>query len=275
MITRRIFCGAWFLQTHGNKKGIFPRGDAESHFQSIFVHVAMIYFFRPQTPEYTLLDEVKPETDWAAQARTVHTAWRKERRRNTRIITCLAILNVASVLLSIYLWTNTPSKEIDSFATGYSTDFGTYKEHFLDATNWIGPAKQFIEVEQVHFTGGPAFHADGKLYIPNPPKVNYVGQPSPEVDQAWEELIWGMPLPSLKLHLTTLGSYFSATEDEVKAQWPNNWEEFWDEMRGGYTVGVDMFHTLHCVVSGRTDSFREIVLHEPESTSAQLLPRAL
>jgi hypothetical protein len=40
-----------------------------------------------------------------------------------------------------------------------------------------------------------------------------------------------------------------ATEDEIKTKWPNDWQEFWDESKGGYTVGMDMFRILHCVIS--------------------------
>jgi hypothetical protein len=43
----------------------------------------------------------------------------------------------------------------------------------------------------------------------------------------------------------------------MKTQWPNDWQEFWDESKGGYTVGMDMFHTLHCVVSWQ---LRKIIL---------------
>jgi hypothetical protein len=62
------------------------------------------------------------------------------------------------------------------------------------------PARQHIGLEQVKFTGSPAFRPDGKLYIPNPPKVNYTGDPSPEIDRAGEELIWGKRLLTLEYH---------------------------------------------------------------------------
>jgi hypothetical protein len=44
------------------------------------------------------------------------------------------------------------------------------------------------------------------------------------------------------------GRYILATEEEMRDQWPDEWEEFWEEARGGYVVGFDMLHTLHCVV---------------------------
>jgi hypothetical protein len=53
------------------------------------------------------------------------------------------------------------------------------------------PSKEAIELELVTFTGGPAFDEDGEFYVPNPGNVDYVGDPSPEVDDAWAKLING------------------------------------------------------------------------------------
>jgi hypothetical protein len=45
-------------------------------------------------------------------------------------------------------------------------------------------------LEQVKFTGAPAFADDGSMVIPNPDPIEYNGD-SPEVDQAWNELTVG------------------------------------------------------------------------------------
>ena len=52
----------------------------------------------------------------------------------------------------------------------------------------LGPSKSAIEVEQVIFNGSPSFTEDGRIFIPNPGPVKYVGDPSPEIDEAWEYL---------------------------------------------------------------------------------------
>jgi hypothetical protein len=41
------------------------------------------------------------------------------------------------------------------------------------------------------FTGSPAFAKDGGFGVPHPGPISYVGDPSPAIDQAWEELTWG------------------------------------------------------------------------------------
>ena len=58
--------------------------------------------------------------------------------------------------------------------------------------DFVGPSRAHIELEQVTFTGGPSFTPNGTMYIPHPPKVQYVGEPRPEIDDAWEELTSGM-----------------------------------------------------------------------------------
>lgn len=37
--------------------------------------------------------------------------------------------------------------------------------------------------------------------------------------------------------LTTLDRYVLITEEEAKAQWPDNYKEYWHEKRGGYVIG--------------------------------------
>jgi hypothetical protein len=32
---------------------------------------------------------------------------------------------------------------------------------------------------------------NGTLYVPNPDKTKYVGEPSKEIDDNWEKLTWG------------------------------------------------------------------------------------
>jgi hypothetical protein len=54
-------------------------------------------------------------------------------------------------------------------------------------------AREYIQVEQRRFYGGPAFDEAGKLYIPDPDLLRYVGDPVqyPEVDDNWDNMTWG------------------------------------------------------------------------------------
>ena len=58
-------------------------------------------------------------------------------------------------------------------------------------SNFIVPAKAALRMKQVRFTGSPAFTDDGTFYVPNPGPVQYVGLPSPEIDEAWHQLTKG------------------------------------------------------------------------------------
>jgi hypothetical protein len=51
----------------------------------------------------------------------------------------------------------------------------------------------------------------------------YVGQPSHEIDSAWEELFWGR--------------YFSISEEEAKDLWGADYRIYHDAVRTGYTGG--------------------------------------
>jgi hypothetical protein len=90
---------------------------------------------------------------------------------------------------------------LGSLADGWETDFGMY---YIFATAresdklWIiGPAKSQVEVEQISFTGGPAFRntshsfsRENIMYLPHPDPIDY-NSGSSDADQAWEELIGG------------------------------------------------------------------------------------
>lgn len=51
----------------------------------------------------------------------------------------------------------------------------------------------------------------------------YTGDPTPEIDDAWEVLKGGR--------------YFSITEDEAKELWGDGYMEFEDKTFGGFTAG--------------------------------------
>lgn len=43
----------------------------------------------------------------------------------------------------------------------------------------------------------------------------------------------------------------------MKAEWPDNYTEFWVKEAGSYVVGFDMLHTLHCLMRLREAFYPE------------------
>ncbi|KAJ5758445.1 hypothetical protein N7520_005601 [Penicillium odoratum] len=145
--------------------------------------------------------------------------WPLSRLRKNGLIYVLILSNLISSLLIIATFTRQGMQKHDSFESGFRTDFD--------------PAREHIELEHLIFSGSPAFTYAGVEFQHQPAKVQYVGKPSPEIDQAWEDLV--------------AGKEFLATEEEVKIQWPDDVSELWDEDRGGYVISIDVFQTLSCL----------------------------
>ncbi len=72
---------------------------------------------------------------------------------------------------------------------GYRSPFTQGFEHELEA------AKHLIRIEERVFQGSPRFLDDGTEYVPEPadgkPRTQYVGDPSEEIDNAWNRLHQG------------------------------------------------------------------------------------
>ncbi|KAK7990284.1 hypothetical protein PG990_014564 [Apiospora arundinis] len=114
--------------------------------------------------------------------------------------------------------------------------WGTYEEGF--GTDHIPDAK--VPLELVTFRRSPHFDLNGTGFLdpvdkkaPWPENMVLFGTPSPEIDENWERLI--------------SDRYFSVTEEEATRAWGDKRHEYVDEEEGGYTAGLDVFHTLHCV----------------------------
>jgi hypothetical protein len=45
------------------------------------------------------------------------------------------------------------------------------------------------------------------------------------------------------------------TEEEAYEAWGQKYTEYWNEQMEGYTTGIEVFHTLHCVVSSNSSLF--------------------
>ncbi|KAH8805171.1 hypothetical protein F5884DRAFT_798588 [Xylogone sp. PMI_703] len=155
-----------------------------------------------KSEQITLKKTIPPRTGWS----------------NIVVVLSLVIatLCASSTLL---LYQRTKSSSFQKLEAGFPTD---YK-----------PVLPEVDIEEVLFTGGPAFDENGDMYIPNPARIKYIGDPNEEIDQAWDELI--------------KGRYFKITEQEAKEAFGEKYNETWYEKAGAYVAGLDMFHTLHCL----------------------------
>ncbi|KAL8846395.1 MAG: hypothetical protein Q9221_008508 [Calogaya cf. arnoldii] len=96
------------------------------------------------------------------------------------------------------------------------------------------PAKSQISTTKVKYRGTPIFGDDGEEFVRyEPGEKRYVGEPSDEIDEAWNEL--------------TVRRFFLPSEAEAKAQFGPDYTRYWNEGWRGYTASLDMFHTLHCL----------------------------
>jgi hypothetical protein len=64
----------------------------------------------------------------------------------------------------------------------------------IEANLSAEPAKESIELLKVKFKGSFRYNETSKEYYceHDPAEPQYIGPPSPEIDQAWEELLAGM-----------------------------------------------------------------------------------
>ncbi|TDZ14575.1 Cyclochlorotine biosynthesis protein O [Colletotrichum orbiculare MAFF 240422] len=143
-----------------------------------------------------------------------------------------------NIILSICLYLNFSSSTTvnsavlgGSFATGFDTDFG--------------PAKRHIQLEQRKFYGPVVIDDDGGMYMANLDPIRYFGDPDkhPDVDGHWKHLIDGR--------------FFRITEQEAQEAWGENYQQYWHHEMEGYVVGLEMFHTLHCLDYIRTTFWPE------------------
>ncbi|KIN09130.1 hypothetical protein OIDMADRAFT_108896 [Oidiodendron maius Zn] len=106
-----------------------------------------------------------------------------------------------------------------SFRTGFSTEFD--------------PAKSYIGEEQKQFWGGPRWYNNGTSYhLSSPSEPKYVGPPNEEIDSAWKTLL--------------KGRYFKVTEEEAEMTFGKP-HGLYNHPNIGYLMGLDVYHSLHCV----------------------------
>lgn len=81
-----------------------------------------------------------------------------------------------------------------------------------------------IEIEQKKFAGNVKWLENGtEILILDPADPVYVGDPSPDIDRAWDSLVEGR--------------YFSISREEARRIWGDAHEVYRDETSGGYTGG--------------------------------------
>jgi hypothetical protein len=115
------------------------------------------------------------------------------------------VLSLVFMITSITLYVRQGPAAIQAlskFPLAHHTDFSSFLppflylgvcSHYLETwlTESSEPAHGEIDLEVVTFTGSPVFHENGTFYVPRPGRKAYIGTPSPEIDQAWDELTWG------------------------------------------------------------------------------------
>ncbi|KAI1323290.1 hypothetical protein F5Y16DRAFT_403593 [Xylariaceae sp. FL0255] len=114
--------------------------------------------------------------------------------------------------------------------------FGTYESGY--STDIILP--ETIPLEQIRFRGSPRFFPNGTGWLepvdetaPWPRNMVLFGPPSKEIDHNWQRLIGSR--------------YFSISESEAQRAWGTERHRYVDQRKGGYSAGLEVFHTLHCV----------------------------
>jgi len=75
-------------------------------------------------------------------------------------------------------WSRAPGSDGNEFPLARPTDFK--------------PLRSEIETEMVTFTGAPVFMENGTFWVPHPGEKAYIGEPSAEIDENWEEITAGM-----------------------------------------------------------------------------------
>ncbi|KAF5868413.1 putative tat pathway signal sequence protein [Botrytis fragariae] len=110
----------------------------------------------------------------------------------------------------------------------------------------ITPSETF-KLIQTRFTGGVDFSPEGIEVLA--PSI-YVGEPSLEIDEAWNAIIGGE------------SHYFSVSEEEARRLWGTESDRYRDRIRGGWTGTLDMFHCLHCLNQLRKALRRDIYPEE-------------
>lgn len=116
-----------------------------------------------------------------------------------------------------------------------------------------------MPLEIRRFGGSPLFDGNGTMHTPPvdekaewPENLDFTSQ-SKETDKNWRDLLEDR--------------FFSISEEEATEAWGEDRHKYVDQKNGGYTAGLDVFHSLHCLVCNITRG------HHQKSTRSNRLPR--
>ncbi|CAA9966493.1 DUF3328 domain containing protein [Pyrenophora teres f. maculata] len=132
----------------------------------------------------------------------------------------VAVLSAMAVFYLGFVWGNARREG----------PWGSFERGFVEE-RVVTPSDIFQLTQRV-FSGGVDFNSMGEEILG---PSDYVGEPSPEIDAAWNAIIGGE------------GHYFSVSEAEAVELWGADYERFRDRSHGGWTGTLDMFHCLHCL----------------------------
>lgn len=126
-----------------------------------------------------------------------------------------------------------------------------------------------VPLEVKRFVGSPKFDENGTMSMhatdPDarwPENLRFTGDLSDEIDENWNEIVEDR--------------YFSVSEAEAIEAWGDHRHEYVDEEYGGYTAGLDVFHTLHCLVSFLNSFGSTLGVNvKPEQSAESDVPRIL
>ncbi|KAH9904442.1 hypothetical protein F4778DRAFT_732459 [Xylariomycetidae sp. FL2044] len=161
--------------------------------------------------------------------------WTKLRRTTTAVS---IFLNILLFLVIIYLLTERKLAK-SSYETGFDSDLGAIKPE--------------IGLTQYSYSGGVQLNDDGEFMTDDSDKKKYVGHPTPEVDQAWRDLMLGL---NIDLDSAEIGS----SPDTF--QWPES---------GLYFSGLEVYHSLHCLNRLRQALYPEYynIFNDPHDPSRE------
>lgn len=196
-------------------------------------------------------DEQSPTSPGPSSPTTTRPFSLQRLRRNNNNNTLLLPLLIAFLAgaLTVLFLTNL-SHALASFSSAHT---GTYETRWAEEATVL-PANT-ITIAPIKFQSAVDFAADGTEFLVPPPAEGdgkkYVGEDDfDEIDRNWEALLWGR--------------YFSLSEDEARALFgEDEYMEYVDHLRSGWTGGFDMFHQLHCLNQIRQAFHRDVYPETP------------
>ncbi|KAM3073489.1 hypothetical protein ACMFMG_004613 [Clarireedia jacksonii] len=165
----------------------------------------------PENVEVEMLEDGPLLGDEGTQQQGFQQRSPKRRRLVERLIWGLLI-----IFCLVVLFDNIRLRQTQNCASAFNTDLTT--------------AKHISELIEYRFTGGIQIDHEGKLYREvNPLEPQYAGEPVPEIDKAWDDLLSAVDLGF------DMDELHGAERTSVHT--PD----------GKVLISLDVYHSLHCV----------------------------